>query len=228
MGIRRGSISTPIIADGLTFNIDAANRACYPRTGTTATDTVGNIAGTLSGASGDNNTPQWENTNHGIFDFDGTDDFINSNRTFSDPVFTISVWFKAAQNGVTQYMISTRTGSGGSSRGFAIFLLSNNLYFDVYNSGQARVTTGFTDTTNFNHALLVYDGSTNASYLNGSLIGTDNHSYGASTANMAIAKYTYTTIYFNGQVGNVHFYNRALSSTEVLHNYNALKGRFGL
>ena len=29
MGIRRGSISTPIIADGLILNMDAANRASY-------------------------------------------------------------------------------------------------------------------------------------------------------------------------------------------------------
>ena len=29
-------------------------------------------------------------------------------------------------------------------------------------------------------------------------------------------------------IANVQIYNRALSSTEVLHNYNALKGRFGL
>ena len=33
---------------------------------------------------------------------------------------------------------------------------------------------------------------------------------------------------YNGALGPFHIYNRALSSTEVLHNYNALKGRFGL
>ena len=38
MGIRRGSISTPIIADGLVFNMDAANRAStIPSTSTTKT-----------------------------------------------------------------------------------------------------------------------------------------------------------------------------------------------
>ena len=31
-----------------------------------------------------------------------------------------------------------------------------------------------------------------------------------------------------GNISPVHIYNRALSSNEVLHNYNALKGRFGL
>ena len=38
--MKYGSITTGIIADGLVFNMDAANRACYPKTGTTATDTI--------------------------------------------------------------------------------------------------------------------------------------------------------------------------------------------
>jgi hypothetical protein len=33
---------------------------------------------------------------------------------------------------------------------------------------------------------------------------------------------------YNGALGPLHIYNRALSANEVLHNYNALKGRFGL
>ncbi len=33
---------------------------------------------------------------------------------------------------------------------------------------------------------------------------------------------------FDGNIANVQIYNRDLSPTEVLHNYNALKGRFGL
>ena len=32
----------------------------------------------------------------------------------------------------------------------------------------------------------------------------------------------------NGQIGPVHVYNRVLSTTEILHNYNALRGRFGV
>ena len=37
-----------------------------------------------------------------------------------------------------------------------------------------------------------------------------------------------TNKYFSGKLGPFQTYNRALSSTEVLHNYNALKGRFNL
>jgi hypothetical protein len=34
--------------------------------------------------------------------------------------------------------------------------------------------------------------------------------------------------YFTGYIPNTQIYNRALSATEVLQNYNATKTRFGL
>jgi hypothetical protein len=34
--------------------------------------------------------------------------------------------------------------------------------------------------------------------------------------------------YFDGFMSNCIFYNRVLSAAEILQNYNALKGRFGL
>jgi hypothetical protein len=35
-----------------------------------------------------------------------------------------------------------------------------------------------------------------------------------------------TAVPYDGQLGPITFYNRALSASEILHNYNALKGRF--
>ena len=32
----------------------------------------------------------------------------------------------------------------------------------------------------------------------------------------------------NGEIGPIQVYDRGLSANEVLHNYNALKSRFGL
>ena len=40
MGGRVGSITTDIVSDGLVFNMDAANRACYPKTGPTSYNTI--------------------------------------------------------------------------------------------------------------------------------------------------------------------------------------------
>ena len=43
-----------------------------------------------------------------------------------------------------------------------------------------------------------------------------------------IGSYQENNYFFYGNIGPCHIYNRALSASEVLHNYNALKGRFGL
>jgi len=64
MSGRVGSITTDIIADGLVFNMDAANRASYIGTGTNVNDTVSQTTGSLRGGVG------FEDVNFGIFDFD--------------------------------------------------------------------------------------------------------------------------------------------------------------
>ena len=82
-----GSITTDIIKNGLVFNMDPANRASYPKTGTTATDTIGNNIGTLS------TTPLLSDSNFGVWELDGTDDKITLSSDITFPSsFTISFW----------------------------------------------------------------------------------------------------------------------------------------
>jgi hypothetical protein len=74
-----------------------------------------------------------------------------------------------------------------------------------------------------------YDGTTLSLYRNGSLVGTPT----ASTGNISNTSKTLTVgvrggQYFGGRISNVKIYNVALSASQVLQNYNALKHRFGL
>lgn len=246
MGIRRGSISTPIIADGLVFNMDAANRASYPRTGTTATDTVGNIASTLSGTSGDNNTPQWENTNGGIFDFDGTDDHIeiisNGNGTiFDTQTFTIQVWFKSNTDPDTQaqaiwsydpsshsspyYAQHLRLGGSGHPQDEIFFSWNNGSTFKSVLINGALTGTQ----TDWHNVAATYKSGEQKVYLDGSQIGSNTEIGTITYYNQEVwVGRSNLGHYFDGKIPNVQFYNRALSANEVLHNYNALKSRFGL
>ena len=79
MGIRRGSILTPIIADGLVFNMDAANRAStIPSTSTDKTfNTVDtSISGTFAADA------QYDSgTTPPSFAFDGTGDYLITNTS---------------------------------------------------------------------------------------------------------------------------------------------------
>ena len=92
MSGRVGSITTDVIADGLVFNMDAANRASYPKTGTTITNTI-NVSqtGTLS------SSPTFIDVDSGVIDFDDTD-YISTplTETFWNALnaTTVSTWCK--------------------------------------------------------------------------------------------------------------------------------------
>ena len=225
-----GSITTPIVTDGLVFNMDAANRACYPRTGTTATDTVGNKIGTISGAT-------FVSDKQGGFDFDGSDDAIVTNLVYSlsstTTEFSCGCWFKAGTQSENTLLVSN----------YNFTPIPFNLYFKSdgtcqgtsRNSSNTTISVGSGDTYDDNEYHNFYyqrdANNTYYTYVDGILKNTGTATLGAiaTTNAIRIGKLgQYTQGYFDGIINTVQIYNRALSSTEVLHNYNALKSRFGL
>ena len=90
MGIRRGSISTPIIADGLVFNMDAANRASYIPDATTSFNTIN-----TSQTGSIQDTGMFSTDNKGVFVCDGVDTGIAFNSTSNlGTVSTTGIWVK--------------------------------------------------------------------------------------------------------------------------------------
>jgi hypothetical protein len=72
---------------------------------------------------------------------------------------------------------------------------------------------------------------TTTNYLkNGTVLttGSSGASIGNSSANFRIGTNTSTTEQYNGKIYTTMVYNRGLSNTEILQNYNATKSRFGL
>jgi len=51
---------------------------------------------------------------------------------------------------------------------------------------------------------------------------------GTPTVRDSIASYDTTIYQTSGSIATTSIYNRALSSTEILQNYNSTKARFGL
>jgi hypothetical protein len=75
------------------------------------------------------------------------------------------------------------------------------------------------------------NGTTHNIYLNGQLI--NSNSTATQTGNVTrivIGSYLLNggNEQFNGLISNVKIYNRTLLASEILQNYNALKGRFNL
>jgi hypothetical protein len=66
-------------------------------------------------------------------------------------------------------------------------------------------------------------------YLNGVLLATTAYTTSISTSGIGrISGYDNGGEIWNGNISSVMIYNRALTATEVLQNYNATKSRFGL
>ena len=70
-------------------------------------------------------------------------------------------------------------------------------------------------------------------YQNGTLVSTDTNTsttyhWVGTIGNLALGVGHNTSREWDGNIGNFMTYNRALSAAEVLQNYNALKGRYGL
>ena len=234
MGIRRGSISTPIIADGLVFNMDAANRACYPGSGTTATDTINStISGSLESGIA------FETNNNGIFSLDGVDDYIGVTTTnLSDTTeLTCNCWVKTSDitsdGGSYRAFFATGPWQSGVTNAWKLSVNSNNGKLDVWANAGSRLLSGTTlPTGEFVNVTYTYGSNTGKIYFNGSLSNSGTYTLthymgkiylGAGGPQIA----TLTTQgMWNGNIANMHLYNRALSANEVLHNYNALKSRF--
>ena len=109
-----GNISTNIIKKGLVFNMDAANRASYPKTGTTATDTINSLAGTFS------SSPTFDSSEgQGVIDFDSTDNINFGDNDILDwgsGDGTIGAWCKCASgNGVQDFVMKGAYSTNGKS-----------------------------------------------------------------------------------------------------------------
>ena len=241
MGIRRGSISTPIIADGLVFNMDAANRAStIPSISTTKAFNTIDI--TVSG-SFINDTIYDSSTITPSFAFDGTGDYIdcgnNSSTNIAASNLTISFWVKSASNSQSNYtgLISKAPNTAAivSAGQYEIEIqtLQNTRYIvtgcDLKAGSETSGTVPTLTLNTWENIAMTWDGNTIIAYKNATVTATKTSP--SATAPTSITeplrigkRENYGA--FNGNIGPVHIYNRALSSTEVLHNYNALKSRF--
>ena len=237
MGVQGGSITTDIIKNGLVFNMDAANRASYPKTGARlVNDTVNNNTGSLE------STSFTTSGNVGIFDLDGVDDYINFPHDSSMVItstWTICGWVKlntmSGGNGYIrligkQNISDDRCNYGiGFKQYYKPGVIANDGGWRTYYDGSALNTGQWYNLTG------IYNGSNYIMYIDGSLLfdqsvtlNMANASSGTSDDPIRIGSNEGAAEFLKGNLGPIHVYNRVLSASEVLHNYNALKGRFGL
>lgn len=218
-----------IVTDGLILNLDAGFIPSYPKTGTVWYDISG----------GGNNATMYNGLTYnsgGWMEFDGSNDYCQINYNGSNMSSwstgqTISIWMyhnitSGRRNPWNQayggYGTWTHEQGGSINYYYGNAGSNNNPYTAL---GSASVPTNA-----WTHMCVTRTTSSITWYRNGVSTGTHSNPYGtltSTTSNITIG-YGYTGVYWQGRMAIIQSYNRGLSSSEVLQNYNAQKGRFGL
>lgn len=225
----------PGIKDGLVFAIDPANKDSYIGTGTTVTDLKNNsITGSLLNSVG------FENSSGGVFTFDGATDNIEimDSTALKPSSITVSIWFKGGSQSTYTYLVDKYYTGSGPAYGFYTKTSADKLSFIIRkgdNTGWAETTlanSGVVMDNSWHNAVGTFSGTSLKLYIDGvyKAFGTSagtGITYGSGPLIIG-AFQSAGSLDFQGDMGPVLIYNRALSAGEILQNYNRLKGRFGL
>ena len=177
------------------------------------------------------NGPTFSNTNSGTIVFPGnTDNRIQTSYGPTFTNFTISLWFK--DNNSVQYgrlLDKSYTGgfwlgrNGSTANSWGGGILESSPPYGIYltlTDGQWHFLTSIRSGTSH---ILYGDGITNTTnnVVSSTALDTTTLAIGGWSGGVGSQQFT-------GNISNVLFYNRALTATEVLQNYEATKTRFGL
>ena len=222
---------TDIVTNGLVLFLDANNTNSYPGSGTSWYDLSGNgNTGTLT------NGPTFSAANGGCIVFDGVNDYVaggNLGTFYSQG--TISYWMYSTA--VENYRNPFTTNYNGVNVGIR-FEQSNGGGFGVIIGNDAGTFAGVNyvpsailTVNSWYNVVLVWNTVTNIAtgYLNGDLKFNGSHTYWATTLPaIAIGNGFSSDRYFKGNISSVGIYNRALTATEVLQNFNETRTKFGV
>lgn len=152
--------------------------------------------------------------------------------------FTICSWIKNPPASVGQCgMFSNAGGADGYRYGIglnAAYVLNSGAGGVGYSEPSLSFTSSLSATQWYN-VVMIFDRA-NATpqwnlYLNGVLQTSTNMSAGANTAFTNAAPGLVRSAccgLYTGKIATFSVYSRALSATEILQNFNALRGRFGI
>ena len=207
----------------------------YPGTGTTLFDISGNgLNGTMSNIT----------YTDPYFTYNGTSSQVNiPDNALLEPgsgSWTMEAWAYLSNTGAGTKTILGKFDPGGGSQDVSYSMrISTATSFAQMGDGLGSYvnSTSYTLTANtWTHIVYVFkNGATKTleTYINGTSIGSVNHSLSSllnTPANLYIGSYNngeYSQ-YFTGRIGITRLYNAALTTDQVLQNFNANRATYGL
>ena len=213
------------------LQLDAANTKSYPGTGTTWKDLSGNSNnGTLW------NGPTYNSNDKGYLTFDGANDYLNTSYNIeaatSSNLQSLCGWLYGTST--NNSFFGSGANGGGQFHLILNFQTPTQIRFaeSYYGGGggindQNNLATVAANST-WNYACIVKTAvSTFDVYFNGSKVITNATKTAVNPAPFNLGRW-WTGQPVPANISNVSIYNRALTSTEINQNFEALRGRYGI
>jgi hypothetical protein len=231
--------STPAVpvTSNLRLYYDPSNSSSYPGTGTTINDLSGNgLNGTMSNIT----------FTSPYFTYNGTSSQIRvADNSLLEPGtgdWTMEVWVN--QSVLGNDVVLGKFDNGGETVDVSYSIrTTNTTYYAQLGSGSGSGSSLFVNSTNYVGTVgtwyqIVYvftniAANTLQTFVNGTSVGTVSHNLASilnSTNPLYIGNYNGGEFgqYFDGRIGITRLYNSALTSSQVLQNFNADKSKYGL
>jgi len=233
------TVSGSLITSGLKFNFDAGNSSSYSGSGTTLTDLSG--SGTHATFQ---NAPTFVSSPIKTFQWNtrGSNGSNSTKASLSNVLgndMTVGAWIKTSNIGNDLahyrllYILTGEQGGGANDWGFGIDRLGKL----AFGAGPNDVTISSSTTVNTNEWTYVVATRAKSTgqiklYINGAFnnSGTGNSGNTLNAqSNILIADGNDGPAHtFEGNIAIIEGYNAVLSADDVLANFNANKGRFGI
>jgi len=223
---QKSKFANTIVQQGLVLNLDAGNPYSYAGAGTTIYD----VSATALSWTGSNVTYNSDPIKY--FSYNGSDSWLQSSTSaaFDTQTLTMECW--CYPNSLSQNGFLFEKGQVNTQ--YSMFFENPYFVFRTMNITPAVdllfSPTSYLTVSAWNHIVCTYTSGTKTSYVNGVQVAQSTGLSGTLVTggtNQYIGRHT-GGYFFNGRIGESRVYNIALSAAQVLQNYNATKGRFGL
>ena len=216
-----------LVSRGLTFAVDVLSESSYPGSGTAIIDLVGGNVGTMT------NSPTIGTSPTKFIDMSGNSGtvvFTNYKpTTFHTDSYSLEFFFTAS-NGSYPTIFSQGVGFQVFAHGNKILIFQSDDGSSYYIDSEANDTSLTSGT--WYHAAIQRSGSVITFYVNGvadgTVTGLSSTTVATNQSHQYFGTYSGTNYLYNGDLGPVRIYNRALTLAEINQNFNAQRHRFGI
>ncbi|MBI2631809.1 LamG domain-containing protein [Candidatus Pacearchaeota archaeon] len=161
--------------------------------------------------------------------FNGVNSYLSGYYNFSSDAFTVSFWFNTKDATSVKRIVEHSWNAAPSASGvFTTHLDKGYLSTGITLHDGTQVFTSIPEiikADTWYHYVLTYDGVYAKIYLNGVLKKEENYNKPFKKANKLLYIGGASGVTLNGSIDEVQIYNYALSTNDILSNYNDQKNR---